>query len=137
MADVSVVIPTEDRLPYLRQAIPMFLSHPEVREVIVVVDGCLDGTLDYIKAASAADARIRYHDNIQNKGLPYSRSKGIELACYEYVFTGEDDLEPSGGESRTRNLSERLTVYGQIGYDAALTGLDVASTVAGTCGYGP
>lgn len=95
MTDVSVVIPTKDRLPYLRHAVPMFLGYPEVREVIVVVDGCSDGTLDYIKAASATDARIRYFDNVQNRGLPYSRNKGIDLARCEYVFTGEDDLELS------------------------------------------
>jgi glycosyltransferase involved in cell wall biosynthesis len=95
MPEISVVIPTKDRLPYLQQAIPMFLSHPDVREVVVVVDGCSDGTLDYVKAASASDARIRYCDNVQNKGLPYSRNKGIELASCEYVFTGEDDLELS------------------------------------------
>ena len=93
MPEISVVIPTKDRLPYLRKAVPMFLSHDEVKEVVVVVDGCSDGTLEYIKAASASDPRIRYTDNVVNKGLPYSRNRGLELARCEYSFTGEDDLE--------------------------------------------
>lgn len=93
MPEISVVIPTKDRLPYLRKAVPMFLSHDEVKEVVVVVDGCTDGTLEYIKTASAADPRIRFTDNVVNKGLPYSRNRGLELAQCEYSFTGEDDLE--------------------------------------------
>jgi glycosyltransferase involved in cell wall biosynthesis len=90
--EVSVVLPTKDRLPYLRQAIQMFLTHDEVKEVIVVIDGCQDGTLEYLKEASAADGRIRYVDNVVNRGLTYSRNKGIELAKCEYAFMGEDDL---------------------------------------------
>jgi glycosyltransferase involved in cell wall biosynthesis len=93
MADISVVVPTKDRLPYLRRAIPMFLAQREVKEVVIVVDGCTDGTLEYVRAASAIDDRIRYVDNVTNKGLPYSRNRGIEAAECEYVFTGEDDLE--------------------------------------------
>ena len=95
MAEISVVIPTKDRLPYLRQAIPMFLAQSEVKEIVVVVDGCTDGTLEYVKTASADDPRIRYTDNVTNRGLPYSRNRGLALAQYEYAFTGEDDLELS------------------------------------------
>jgi GT2 family glycosyltransferase len=95
MAEISVVIPTKDRLPYLSKAIPMFLTHDEVKEIVVVVDGCSDGTLEYIKAASEGDPRIRYTDNVVNRGLPYSRNRGLELAQCEYSFTGEDDLELS------------------------------------------
>jgi glycosyltransferase involved in cell wall biosynthesis len=95
MTEISVVIPTKDRLPYLRKAIPMFLAHDEVKEVVVVVDGCTDGTLEYIQAASESDPRIRYTDNVVNRGLPYSRNRGLELAQFEYAFTGEDDLELS------------------------------------------
>src|ERR1700743_577401 len=75
MTEISVVIPTKDRLPYLRKAIPMFLGTDEVKEVVVVVDGCTDGTLAYIQAASESDPRIRYTDNVVNRGLPYSRNR--------------------------------------------------------------
>ena len=95
MPGVSVVIPTKDRLRYLQRAVPMFLGHDEVQEVIIVVDGCTDGTLEYVRAARVRDKRIKYTDNVINRGLPYSRNRGIELAGFEYVFTGEDDLELS------------------------------------------
>ena len=95
MTGISVVIPTKDRLPYLRKAVPMFLAQDEVNEVVIVVDGCSDATLEYVKEASASDERIRYVDNVTNRGLPWSRNRGIELAECDYVFTGEDDLELS------------------------------------------
>ena len=95
MLGISVIIPTKDRLRYLQRAVPMFLEHQEVKEVIIVIDGCQDGTVEYVKSAAAKDWRIRYMDNVTNRGLPYSRNKGIELAQCEYIFTGEDDLELS------------------------------------------
>ena len=93
MVGISVVIPTKDRVRYLRKTVPMFLAQAEVEEVVIVVDGCSDGTLEYVKQASASDKRIRYTDNVINRGLPFSRNRGIEFAECEYVFTGEDDLE--------------------------------------------
>ena len=115
MPEISVVIPTKDRLPYLRKSVPMFLSHPEVGEVIIVVDGCRDGTLAYAEEASATDGRVRFVDNGVNRGLPYSRNRGMDLAQCEYAFTGEDDLELSPGFF--------ATLLGHI----AETGADIAS----------
>ncbi len=101
MTGISVVVPTKDRLRYLKKAVPAYLEHDEVREVIIVVDGCTDETLAYARAASAGDDRIRYVDNEKNRGLTYSRNRGIDLARQEYVFTGEDDLELSAGFFKT------------------------------------
>ena len=49
----------------------MFLAQAEVEEVVIVVDGCSGGTLEYVKQASASDKRIRYTDNVINRGLPF------------------------------------------------------------------
>jgi glycosyltransferase involved in cell wall biosynthesis len=97
MPEVSVVVPTKDRLPYLGQTIRMFLSHDEVKEIIIVIDGCRDGTLEYLIEASAADSRIRYVNNPANRGVAYSRNRGIELVKCEYTFVAEDDLTLSEG----------------------------------------
>jgi glycosyltransferase involved in cell wall biosynthesis len=110
LTSISVVIPTKDRLPYLRSAIDAFLAHGEVAEVIVVVDGCTDDTLTYVTQLAAENTRVRYIDNGRNRGLPYSRNAGVELAQYEYVFTGEDDLEIS--DSFFETLLEHMSRSG-------------------------
>lgn len=92
MRSVSVVIPTKDRLPLLRRAIPLYLRENQVGEVIVVVDGCSDGTLEYLQQTAAQDSRVRYVDNLMNKGLPYSRNAGNDAARFDYIFCAEDDL---------------------------------------------
>ena len=97
MPKVSVTIPTKDRVEFLQKAVPMFLSHAEVGEVIVIVDGCQDDTLEYVRKIAEIDRRVRYVDNGQNLGLPYSRNRGSDVATFEYVFTGEDDLELTDG----------------------------------------
>jgi glycosyltransferase involved in cell wall biosynthesis len=101
MTLISVVVPTKDRLQHLQRAVPGFLAQEEVGEVIIVVDGCRDGTLDYVQALAASDRRVRFADNVHNRGLPYSRNRGIDLAECEYVFTGEDDLELTGDFFKT------------------------------------
>ena len=101
MPKISVVIPTKDRLRYLQRAISMFLSFEEVGQVVVVIDGCRDGTLEYVKELALNDARLQYVDNVQNRGLPYSRNAGNDLAECEYVFTAEDDLELTDGFFKT------------------------------------
>jgi glycosyltransferase involved in cell wall biosynthesis len=95
MPEISVVIPTKDRLELLKQCIPMFLSYDEVKEIIVVADGCQDGTAEYLADVSESDSRIRYAVNVVNKGVSYSRNVGIQLAHCDYIFTAEDDLELS------------------------------------------
>jgi glycosyltransferase involved in cell wall biosynthesis len=92
VAGVSVVIPTKDRLAILRETLPLFQRQAEVAEIVVVVDGSRDGTVEYLEDVSASDARVRYLDNGVNRGLPYSRNAGIEKALGEYIFTAEDDL---------------------------------------------
>lgn len=92
MPDISVVIPTRNRLPYIPNVIQTFLAQDEVKEIIFVIDGSTDGTPEYLRQASAADSRIRFVDNVRNRGVTYSRNRGLELASCEYTFTAEDDL---------------------------------------------
>lgn len=94
---VSVIIPTKDRLSWLQRVVPTYLSQLEVAEIIVVVDGCTDGTLEYVKQLASRDRRVRYIDNGKNRGIPFSKNVGIDAARSDYIFFGEDDLELTDG----------------------------------------
>src|ERR1035437_4710876 len=91
--DVSVIIPTKDRLSSLKRVLPSFLMQNEVREIVVIVDGSTDGTIEFLNDFCRESDVVRYLDNGVNRGLPFSRNKGIDAAKYEYIFMAEDDLE--------------------------------------------
>jgi glycosyltransferase involved in cell wall biosynthesis len=90
---ISVIIPSKDRCNYLKKNLPSFLQQQEVGEVIVVVDGSTDGSQDYLESFSKHNKKMRYLVNNVNRGVPYTKNRGIEVAKEEYIFVAEDDLE--------------------------------------------
>lgn len=94
---ISVVIPSKDRRRHLERFLPLYLQEKEVAEVIVVVDGSTDGTLEYLAQISATQPKIRILDNGINKGIPYTKNRGIDAATSDYIFIAEDDLEITPG----------------------------------------
>jgi GT2 family glycosyltransferase len=98
---VSIVIPTKDRLRSLQSVLPTYLAQPETAEVVVVVDGSTDGTLEYITQLATQEPRLRFLDNGVNRGGPYSKNAGIDAVTCEHVFIGEDDVELTPGFLRT------------------------------------
>ena len=114
---VSVIIPTKDRLNSLRRVLPTYLAQPEVEEIIVIVDGSTDGTTTYLQELASTDNKIRCIDNGVNRGIPYSKNAGIDVACSTYIFIGEDDVELTDGFLRTlldhRNASGADVICGR------------------------
>jgi GT2 family glycosyltransferase len=90
---VSVIIPTKDRLTHLKRMLPHYLAQPEVGEVVVVIDGSTDGTHEYLRALHRTEPRVCYLNNGVNRGIPFSKNRGISAARCPYIFIGEDDLE--------------------------------------------
>jgi glycosyltransferase involved in cell wall biosynthesis len=88
---VSVVIPTRNRLPYLRQAIDSALSqHCPDCEIIVVDDGSADGTAAALHAWDAPGLRYR---SIGQRGVAAARNVGIGMATGSFIaFLDSDDL---------------------------------------------
>lgn len=91
---VSVIIPTFDRLPMLRQAMESVRAQTWTDwELIVVDDGSTDGTAKYLE--SVADSRVRVL-TIPHCGIPARvRNAALALARGEYIaFLDSDDLWP-------------------------------------------
>jgi glycosyltransferase involved in cell wall biosynthesis len=91
-SEVSIILPTWNRLPLLRKAIDSVLAqtHRDF-ELVVVDDGSADGTRDYVEAI--ADSRVRLIRLDHRGDLTSARSAGLRHARGEWVaFLDSDDL---------------------------------------------
>lgn len=92
MTDIqlSVIIPTYNRVDYLREAIESVLAQTFTDfELIVVDDGSTDGTREL---AASYKGRVRYISQ-QNCGPSAARNNGIKNAVGRYIaFLDSDDI---------------------------------------------
>jgi len=90
--EVSIVLPTWNRLPLLRRAVDSVLAqtHRDF-ELIVADDGSTDGTRDYLEAIE--DRRVRPIWLEHRSDLTSARSAGLRHVRGEWVaFLDSDDL---------------------------------------------
>lgn len=92
MPEVSIVLPTYNRLPLLRKAIDSVLAQTFGDfELIVVDDGSTDATRDYLEAIG--DARVRSVWLAHHGDLTSARSAGLRHARGRWIaFLDSDDL---------------------------------------------
>ncbi|WP_110588491.1 glycosyltransferase family 2 protein [Microbacterium suaedae] len=93
---LTVVIPTHDVGPWLRQTLDSVLRQLDRLEVIVVDDRSTDGTLDLARSYAERDARVEVM-SAPTPGGGSARNAGAERARGQYlVFADGDDLVPDG-----------------------------------------
>jgi glycosyltransferase involved in cell wall biosynthesis len=95
VSKVSVIIPTYNRLPMVKEAVEsVLIQDVEDLEVIVVDDGSTDGTSEEI---SQFGGRVKLLRNDENRGVSAARNKGILHSRGKYVaFLDSDDLWVKG-----------------------------------------
>ena len=94
MSDISVIIPVFNVEPYLAECLDSILEQKNVAlEVICVEDASEDGSKDILKRYAKEDKRIRILENRKNRGLSYTRNRGLLSANGKYVlFVDSDDM---------------------------------------------
>ena len=85
---ISVVLPTYNRLPALRETLPVLLEMDGIAEVVVVVDGSSDGTGAWL--AELENPRLRVVEQA-NQGSPAARNRGVDAARSPWILMTEDD----------------------------------------------
>jgi len=87
---VSVIIPTHDRLPFLREAVASVLAQSyRPLELIVVDDGSRDGSLEWLSAQPG----LRALRLAERRGPSAARNAGAAVAAGEYLaLLDSDDL---------------------------------------------
>jgi glycosyltransferase involved in cell wall biosynthesis len=109
---VSAVIPTFNRLGYIRRAIDSALAQTvPVDEVLVIDDGSTDGTADVLEAEYGTRVRVIRQGNA---GVSGARRRGVQEARGEWIaFLDSDD-------EWTRNHNEELlAAAGRVPQDVA------------------
>ena len=93
-ADVTVVIPTHNRLHLLPGAISSVLGQQDVSvQVVVVNDGSTDGTKPWLDRLAAQDCRIKVVHHDRPLRMSSARNAGIAHATARWVaFCDDDDL---------------------------------------------
>lgn len=118
--DVTVVIPTRDRAPMLRQALRSALAQDVDLEVVVVDEASSDGTSAML--AAWGDPRIRVVHHERPLGVAAARNAGIEQARAETIaFLDDDDLWFRG------KLRSQLDAMATAGADWAYAGAIIFS----------
>lgn len=90
---ISVVIPAFNRASVIERAINSALNQTiAVREIIIVDDGSTDQTVAVVQKLAAYNPLIILEQNPENRGAPFSRNRGAQLASGELIaFLDSDD----------------------------------------------
>jgi glycosyltransferase involved in cell wall biosynthesis len=78
----------------LKALLPQLTSHREVVEVVLVIDGYDEDTLQIIQQFQNNDVCIRYVVNQKNQGRPRSRNRVVSEARGTYILWIDDDDVP-------------------------------------------
>jgi GT2 family glycosyltransferase len=92
---VSVVIPTYNRVAPLRRTLAALAAQTlaaDAFEVVVVSDGCVDGTDDYLRRTETPFSLISLSQT--NQGPASARNHGLRVARGEIVLFLDDDIVP-------------------------------------------
>ncbi|MFI5036191.1 MAG: glycosyltransferase family 2 protein [Acidimicrobiales bacterium] len=109
---MSVVIPTYNRCGSLGEVISPVLADPCTGEIVVVVDGSRDGSLELLQEWAQREPRIRAVFQ-ENAGEGSARQLGTERARFDVVVYLDDDVIAgdgliSGHASRHADNARRL-----------------------------
>jgi GT2 family glycosyltransferase len=123
MVDVSIVIPTRDRLPLLRTALRSALAQDGLTSEVIVVD---DGS-EHAVAPHCRDlnGRVAVHRLDDPSGVSAARNAGIAIARGRWIaFLDDDDAwAPTklAKQVKAASASDRNWVYsGYVDVDAGL-----------------
>jgi glycosyltransferase involved in cell wall biosynthesis len=92
MIKVSVVIPIYNVEYFLEECLESVINQTlQDIEIICINDCSTDRSVDVLNKYVQKDSRIVVIHNSENKGLSYTRNRGLELAQGEYVYFLDSD----------------------------------------------
>lgn len=111
---VSIVIPTYNRIEFLKQAISSALEQTYSNIEIVVVDNCSDDdTFEILKPIIQSEDRIKLYRNDTNIGPVRNWLKGVELSSGKFckLLFSDDLIDPKFIEYSAKQLTSRDVAF--------------------------
>jgi glycosyltransferase involved in cell wall biosynthesis len=93
---ISVVMPTFNRCAQLPRVLSPLLEDPSAQDVIVVVDGCDDGSMESLQTLAESHPNLRPFW-IENSGEGTARATGVARAVTDVVLLVDDDVVAAPG----------------------------------------
>ena len=113
----SVIIPTFNRKSNLSRIIEPLLADPSTGEIIIVIDGSNDGTLEFLEEWASRENRIR-SINQEKTGSRVAMQAGLESAQFDIVVLLDDDVEAGpdhiSGHAQFHANTDGLVVLGYM-----------------------
>lgn len=87
---ISVILPAYNAQDTIAEAIQSIVDQTyEDWELIIINDGSTDGTKSVIQTFK--DNRIKFYDNLGNKGLVFTLNRALSIACGFYIARMDAD----------------------------------------------
>ncbi len=117
LPSVSVVITTYRRRDSLEQTVSAIAADPHPDEIVVVVDGCDDGSYELLTELAEKEPRLRPVWR-ENGGEGAARQTGVEASTGEVVLLLDDDVIAgpglATGHARIHQRVSRSVVLGYM-----------------------
>lgn len=115
MPELSIIMPLYNTEKYVKEAVQsiLFQTYRDF-ELIIVNDASTDNSLQIVK--SLKDSRIKIIENEQNKGIVYSRNKGLNAAKGQFIAAFDsDDIAMPEKFSKQIDFLKLNTDFGMVG----------------------
>ena len=116
---ISIIMPAYNSEGTIEESIRSIISQTyEHWELIVINDASKDRTADVISSCAAKDKRIRILTNPSNRGVSYSRKRGVDAADGEWIaFLDSDDLWTS--DKLEKQMASLIAHNADLSYTAS------------------
>lgn len=91
---ISIIIPTYNRAKKVKRCVNSIINQITLEDEIIIVDDCsTDNTIEVLKKINNKYSNIIIEKNDKNRGVSYSRNKGLEIATKDLIlFLDSDDM---------------------------------------------
>ena len=124
MCNVSIIMPLYNAVKYVGEAIESILNQSYKDFELIIIDDCSkDGSYSVAGEYAKKDNRIRLLKNEINRGIAYTRNRGIEVSRGQYIgFMDHDDISPENRLKITVDYLEKYSYVGAVGGNYTIFG---------------